>query len=72
MLTMLSLFSPKSGAGSIMVRSLIWVQLSELFDAPTDLIRVIFPNISAESEMQMFTSFCGLCGGVQGLESLES
>jgi hypothetical protein len=34
----------------------------ELFDAPSDLMRVIFPDIAA---MEMFTSFCGVCGGVQ-------
>ena len=42
---------------------------SELFDAPSDLIRVVFPNQPAGAEMSMFTAFCPLCGGVQGVES---
>ena len=45
--------------------------LTELFDAPSDLIRVIFPNIRSTATMEMFTSFCGLCGGVQGVELLK-
>jgi hypothetical protein len=43
--------------------------LSELFDAPSDLIRIIFPNTPPDAQMSMFTSFCPLCGGVQGVES---
>ncbi|MGC4043105.1 MAG: hypothetical protein QM758_04810 [Armatimonas sp.] len=39
--------------------------LSELFDAPSDLIRKIFPNAPSDGAMGMFTSFCGFCGGVQ-------
>jgi hypothetical protein len=39
--------------------------LTELFDAPSDLIRVVFPNIPAGAAMTEFTSFCALCGGVQ-------
>ena len=45
---------------------------SELFDAPSDLIRIVFPNQSAGAEMSMFTAFCPLCGGVQGVESRSS
>ncbi len=40
----------------------------ELFDAPSDLIRVAFPNLPPNAEPEMFTAFCPLCGGVQGLE----
>jgi hypothetical protein len=36
--------------------------LSELFDAPSDLIRVVFPQITTFSSMK-FTAFCGACGG---------
>jgi hypothetical protein len=41
-------------------------QLSELFDAPSDLIRVVFPNTptGGTSQMQAFTAFCGACGGI--------
>lgn len=42
---------------------------SELFDAPSDLIRVVFPGTPPDAQMSMFTSFCPLCGGVQGVES---
>lgn len=42
---------------------------SELFDAPSDLIRVVFPNAPTDAHMSMFTSFCPLCGGVQGVKS---
>ena len=41
--------------------------MNELFDAPSDLIRVIFPNMATNENAQMvgFTSFCPACGGVQ-------
>jgi hypothetical protein len=42
--------------------------LIELLDAPTDLIRVIFPNMAPDDKIEIFTSFCGFCGGVQGIE----
>ncbi len=45
---------------------------SELFDAPSDLMRVVFPNLSEGEVMEMFTSLCPLCGGVQVVESTES
>jgi hypothetical protein len=41
---------------------------AELFDAPSDLIRVVFPNVPADQVVGAFTSFCPLCGGVQALE----
>jgi len=37
---------------------------SELFDAPSDLIRVVLPSMSSAAQMNMFTAFCPLCGGV--------
>ena len=37
----------------------------ELFDAPSDLIRRIFPNNPPDAKMQGFSSFCPLCRGVQ-------
>jgi hypothetical protein len=42
---------------------------SELFDAPSDLIRVVFPNNPADAVMDMFTSFCPLCRGVQVIQT---
>lgn len=41
--------------------------LSELFDAPSDLIRRILPSAPPDATLEMFTSFCPLCGGVQGV-----
>lgn len=45
---------------------------SELFDAPSDLMRVVFPNIPAGEMMETFTNLCPLCGGVQMLEFREA
>ncbi|MCX6582697.1 MAG: DUF2314 domain-containing protein [Candidatus Aminicenantes bacterium] len=42
---------------------------SELFDAPSDLIRVVFPKQPAGMIMIKFTAFCPLCGGIQVIES---
>lgn len=41
---------------------------SELFDAPSELMRATFPKLSQDGEMAMFTTFCALCGGVQSVE----
>ena len=38
---------------------------SELFDAPSDLIRVLFPNSPAGAGKTSFKSSCPLCGGPQ-------
>ena len=43
--------------------------LSELFDAPSDLIAATFPHAPPGQSMEMFTAFCGACGGVQVVES---
>lgn len=42
---------------------------AELFDAPSDLIRATFPNMPADAELEAFSAFCPLCGGVQTIES---
>ena len=39
--------------------------LSELFDAPSDLIRKLHPNPAEGESVEGFTSFCPMCGGVQ-------
>lgn len=41
--------------------------LTELLDAPSDLIRVVFPSLSEEAQigLETFTASCGCCGGVQ-------
>lgn len=44
---------------------------SELFDAPSDLVRATFPNMPADAELEGFTAFCPLCGGVQVVESCK-
>ena len=46
-------------------------ELTELFDAPSDLIRVVFPDPPKEAIMDMFTVTCGACGGVQVVENKE-
>jgi hypothetical protein len=46
--------------------------LPELFDAPSDLIRVVFPNLREGGVMQMFTAFCPLCGGIQVVKSMKA
>jgi hypothetical protein len=40
---------------------------AELFDAPSDLIKKVFPKVgeNPDAEMEAFTSFCPLCGGMQ-------
>ncbi|XZE19177.1 hypothetical protein SH449x_004490 [Pirellulaceae bacterium SH449] len=43
--------------------------MRELFDAPSDLQAKIFPHVSTDAEMEMFTSFCPVCGGVQVVSS---
>jgi hypothetical protein len=40
---------------------------AELLDAPSDLMRKVFPNLPDDAVMQTFTAFCGLCGGVQAV-----
>ena len=42
---------------------------AELFDAPSDLIRVTFPNLPTDAQLEGFTAFCPLCGGVQSVEA---
>jgi hypothetical protein len=37
----------------------------ELFDAPSDLARRLFPNLPPGAAPEMMTAFCPLCGGVQ-------
>jgi hypothetical protein len=44
---------------------------SELFDAPSDLIRVVFPN-QPGGQMVAFTAFCPLCGGVQLVKAADA
>jgi len=39
--------------------------LTELFDAPSDLLAKLFPNMPEGSVPVSFTAICGMCGGVQ-------
>jgi hypothetical protein len=72
---------PASGEHALMVRPKYlaerdrWVihpcnqcGLSELFDAPSDLVAKAFSNLPAGQVPEMFSAFCGACGGVQGVE----
>ena len=42
--------------------------LDTLLDAPSALIAATFPALPPGAEPEMFTTFCGLCGGVMGFE----
>jgi hypothetical protein len=44
---------------------------SELFDAPSDLMAKVFPNLPPGAAMDSFTAFCGLCGGVQVVSAAD-
>lgn len=46
--------------------------LSELFDAPSDLMQVAFPDAPPGSVMEMLTAFCGACGGIQIVQHKEA
>jgi hypothetical protein len=39
--------------------------LSELFDAPSELMKAIFPDLPDGAVMESFTAMCGMCGGVK-------
>ena len=39
--------------------------MKELFDAPSDLMGKVFPNLKLGDEVEVFTSFCPICRGVQ-------
>ena len=45
---------------------------TELFDAPSDLVKATFPNVPADAQLEGFTAFCALCGGVQTIESVAA
>ena len=45
---------------------------SELFDAPSDLIRVVFPKNPSNYQTSMFTARCPLCGDIQVVESRDN
>jgi hypothetical protein len=69
---------PESGEHPVMVRAkylaerAAWIVrpcdgcgLSELFDAPSDLIAKVFPNMRPGEMAEAFTVLCGACHGVQ-------
>lgn len=43
--------------------------LSELFDPPSALMRVVFPDTPPDAIMDMFTARCGGCGGAQVVQA---
>ena len=43
--------------------------LTELFDAPSDLISAAFPDMPLGSVPEYFTTFCGACGGANKLSN---
>jgi hypothetical protein len=42
--------------------------LSELFDAPSELVGATFKGLPPDAQPEMFTAFCPLCGGGQVVE----
>lgn len=73
---------PDSGDHPVMVRDkylterAAWIVhpcngcgLSELFDAPSDLIPKVFPNMRPGDTVEGFTVICGACHGVQVVEA---
>ena len=42
--------------------------LSELFDAPSELVAATFKGLPPDAQPEMFTAFCPLCGGGQVIE----
>lgn len=44
---------------------------AELFDPPSQLMKVVFPQVPEGSEMPAFTSICPLCGGVQIVQNKQ-
>ena len=58
--------------GSWIIHPCLQCGLSELFDAPSDLIRVVFPSLPRGGEMRSFTPACPQCGGVRRVESRRS
>lgn len=76
---------PKAGEYPILVREQYlkeredWIiipcnrcGLTELFDPPSELIKVVFPSVPTGGIIDMFTAFCGVCGGVQVLMRREA
>ncbi|HEY8505384.1 MAG TPA: hypothetical protein VIL46_12445 [Gemmataceae bacterium] len=45
--------------------------LTELFDAPSDLIRTVFPKAPPGAPVSVFTAFCGACGGTLLVKSKD-
>ena len=77
---------PESGAYPILVREQYlkerenWIiypcnkcGLTELFEPPSELIKIVFPNIpeGPEGSIVSFTAFCGACGGILVVERPE-
>lgn len=45
---------------------------TELLDAPSDLIRKVFPTLPPGATPDAFTSLCALCGGVQLVQNKDA
>lgn len=46
--------------------------LSELFDAPSDLVKATYPHLPEGAVVESLTVLCGMCGGVQLIRCKES
>jgi hypothetical protein len=42
--------------------------LSELFDAPSELMKATFPALPDGAVVEAFTAICGMCGGAQSIQ----
>jgi len=46
--------------------------LSELFDAPSELMKAIFTDLPDDAVMESFTVLCGMCGGFQLIQHKDA
>jgi predicted nucleic-acid-binding Zn-ribbon protein len=46
--------------------------LTELFDAPSDLMKAVFPALPDGAVTEAFTTLCGMCGGVQLIQHKDA
>ena len=46
--------------------------LSELFDAPSELMKARFPDLPDDAVVDSFTANCGMCGGAQLIQHKDA
>ena len=60
-----------SERGNVIIHPCGKCGLTELFDAPSDLRKVVFPETNEDDIQVYFTAFCGACGGSLVIEDKE-